>query len=300
MAIRHRLDRHSCHYFSFRPEGQEGVILCPFVTRFAPSPTGYLHIGHVASAIFARRIAGLAGRYLVRIEDIDATRCRPEYAVAILEDLAWLGLQSDAPPLYQSLNMPRYRNALEKLKSRKLVYPCTCTRQEVAQAAKGLDPDGSPLYQGRCQIKGCNPDRAPQWRLDMKRALDEIGDIPGWVERNEGSVASVADLFGDIVIARRYSGVSYHLCVTCDDADQGITCVTRGADLRAATSVQRVLQHLLSFPEPIYAHHPLAYDNAGRKLSKSHAAKAIRDLRRSGFQAAEIIEMGEAWLHSTG
>lgn len=300
MAFRHRLDRHSSHYFSFRPKGQGGRIFSHFVTRFAPSPTGYLHIGHVASALFARQMAGSAGRYFVRIEDIDATRCRAEYMASLFEDLTWLGLSSEAPPLHQSRNMPRYQAALRVLKSRHFLYPCTCTRQEVAQRACGQDPDGSPLYDGHCKMRGCNPDRPPLWRLDMARALGVIGHMPGWQELGEGYVAGAAASYGDVVLARRDNGASYHLCVTCDDADQNVTCVTRGADLRAATSVHRVLQKLLSFPEPVYAHHPLAFDEMGRKLSKSTHAPAIRDMRRNGVQATDIIKMGEAVLHSTG
>lgn len=254
----------------------------------------------MASALFARRKAGQAGRYLVRIEDIDASKCRAEYAASIFEDLTWLGLSSDAPPFYQSRNMPRYQAALCVLKSRHLIYPCTCTRQEVAQKAFGRDSDGSPLYNGHCRMRGCNLDRPPLWRLNMARALDVICHMPGWQKVGEGYVSGAAASYGDVILARRDNGVSYHLCVTCDDADQNVTCVTRGADLRSATSVYRVLQQLLSFPEPVYAHHPLTFDEMGRKLSKSTHAPAIREIRRDRAHIADIIAMGEAVLHSTG
>lgn len=257
------------------------------LTRFAPSPTGYLHLGHVISALHARDHAGPDG-YRVRIEDIDPVRCLPLYTQALLDDLAWLGLLPPAPIRRQSEHFPSYHLVLTRLKERRLLYPCGCTRQEVADASHGYAPDGSRIYPGTCRNHGPPEGRPLVWRLDMGRALAEIGGEPGWVETGKGWISSEAAAFGDVVLARRDTGVSYHLCVTHDDALESVDLVTRGMDLFPVTSVHRVLQLLLGYPEPVYAHHPLILGADGRKLSKRTGAEAIRGLRLQGLSAREV------------
>ncbi len=264
------------------------------VTRFAPSPTGLLHLGHAAAALFAWRAArDSGGRFLLRIEDIDPGRCRPEYADAIRHDLAWLGLHWDGPVRMQSRHLPDYAAALGRLHAMGLLYPCFCTRaataREVADAGHAPHgPDGTPVYPGTCRGLSAaeRADRlaagAPHaHRLDMAGATRRAGPLD-WHESGEGRVACQPEAFGDVVLARKDVPASYHLCVTHDDALQGVTLVTRGADLRPATSVHRLLQALLGWPEPAYAHHPLLLDAAGRRLSKRDGAPSLRALREAG------------------
>lgn len=257
------------------------------ITRFAPSPTGYLHLGHVISALHARDHAGPGG-YRVRIEDIDPVRCLPLYTQALLEDLEWLGLMSPYPIRRQSEHFPSYHASLGLLRERGLLYPCGCTRQEVADASHGYAPDGSRIYPGTCREHGPPAGRPLVWRLHMDRALAEIGGEPGWAETGGDRIRSQAGSFGDVILARRDTGVSYHLCVTHDDALEGIDLVTRGMDLFPATSVHRVLQKLLGCPEPVYAHHPLVLGTDGRKLSKRTGAESIRGLRAQGLSARNV------------
>ncbi len=270
------------------------------VTRFAPSPTGYLHLGHAHSAIFAWRAACEgAGRFLLRIEDIDPTRCRPEYAEAIQEDLAWLGLSWDGPVRVQSRHLPEYRAVLEALSARALLYPCFCTRADIAReiaasAAAPHGPDG-PLYPGTCRrlppeerarrIAGGEPHAL---RLDMAAALAAASPGLSFEERGEGRLICEPAQFGDAVLARKDTPASYHLCVTYDDAHQGVTLVTRGLDLKPATHLHRLLQALMGWPEPRYAHHPLLTDAAGRRLAKRDRAATLRELRAAGHSPAQI------------
>lgn len=262
----------------------------PATTRFAPSPTGFLHLGHVVSGLYSRIMAGEGGRFLIRIEDIDTTRCTPELTTALREDLDWLGLSSDAPVRQQSRHLSEYQSVLETLRERRLLYPCFCTRREIAEAATQAAPDGSVVYPGTCRHGAVHEAREPVWRLDMGRALDVLQEVPGWQELGHGRIAGQAGTFGDIVLARRDTGVSYHLCVTCDDALQGVTTVTRGRDLYEATSVQRVLQDLMGWPEPVYAHHALIMGADGQKLSKRDGAEGVRVLRQKGWTARQVLE----------
>jgi glutamyl-Q tRNA(Asp) synthetase len=264
------------------------------VTRFAPSPTGYLHLGHAYAAFVA---ADMGERFLVRIEDIDETRSRPEFEAAILEDLRWLGLAFEEPVLRQSERHAAYRTALEALKVRGLLYPCFCTRKEIAEeiARAGEAPHGpdGPLYPGTCRALS-DGERARRiaagephaLRLDAAKA-EAITGAMSFEERGE-IVAVEPLLFGDAVLARKGLAASYHLAVVIDDAHQGVTLVTRGCDLFAASHVQRLLQTLLSFPAPAYFHHSLVLDENGRKFSKRDRAQSLRALREAGVSPQEI------------
>ncbi|WP_035447184.1 tRNA glutamyl-Q(34) synthetase GluQRS [Asaia prunellae] len=267
-----------------------------FCTRFAPSPTGFLHLGHVASACHARDRAGETGRFLIRIEDIDPQRCLPRFEQSLRDDLAWLGFVSDGEILRQSDHLPYYRGILDRLRCQGLLYACTCSRADVQVTAQGRAPDGSLVYGGSCRGRYHAPDQPHVWRLDMQAALRLLGGSPSWQESEGARIKGRAAEFGDVVLGRRDNGVSYHLCVTCDDARQGVTLVTRGADLFEATSVHRVLQDLLGFPEPRYAHHPLIMDEAGRKLSKRDGAESLRALRAKGLSAPELIALARQVL----
>jgi glutamyl-Q tRNA(Asp) synthetase len=274
------------------------------VTRFAPSPTGYLHLGHAHAALFAwRRAREAGGRFLLRLEDIDAARCRPAFAGAILKDLAWLGLDWDAEVRVQSHHLPEYRGALDRLTERGLLYPCFCTRaaiaREVAAAASAPHaPDGTPLYPGTCRRLSA-AERAARLesgapyalRLDMARALAAVGEGLGYLERDEGWTECRPGRFGDAVLGRKDAPASYHLCVTHDDALQGVTLVTRGSDLRPATDLHRLIQALMDWPAPTYAHHQLLTDAEGRRLSKRDGALAVRALREAGRSPAAVRAM---------
>ena len=269
------------------------------VTRFAPSPTGLLHLGHAHSALFAWRAARQAGgRFLLRIEDIDRGRCRPEFESAILEDLAWLGLSWDEPVRRQSEHLDDYRAALDRLAERGLVYPCFCTRKEIrAEIARaGRAPHGpeGPLYPGLCRGLPADEGRsriaggeAHALRLDLARALESVGDL-AWEDLGEGFIEATPEILGDVVLARKDVPTSYHLAVTWDDALQGVTLVTRGADLLPATHVHRLLQALLGLPTPTWHHHALIEDESGKRLAKRHDALSIRALRAAGRSPAEV------------
>ncbi|HJS32121.1 MAG TPA: tRNA glutamyl-Q(34) synthetase GluQRS [Alphaproteobacteria bacterium] len=272
------------------------------VTRFAPSPTGFLHLGHAYSALFAWRAARSAGgRFLLRIEDIDAARCRPEYAAAIEEDLAWLGLDWEQPVRRQSEHMDEYRGAIDRLTAAKLLYPCFCTRAEIrAEIARAAEaphgPDG-PIYPGTCRrltfedrtrrIAGGAPYAL---RLDVAQAQASAGPLR-WRDRARGETAAVPDIFGDVVLARKDTPASYHLAVALDDHVQGVTLVTRGEDLFAATHVHRLLQALLGLATPEYHHHRLIAGADGERLAKRHDAPTLRALREAGRSPAEIRAM---------
>ncbi|HET8996003.1 MAG TPA: tRNA glutamyl-Q(34) synthetase GluQRS [Acetobacteraceae bacterium] len=276
------------------------------VTRFAPSPTGYLHLGHAYAALFAwRRARDAGGAFLLRLEDIDPGRCRPEFAAAILEDLAWLGLDWDGPVRVQSAHLHEYRAALDGLLARRLVYPCFCTRadiqREIAHSTSAPHaPDGSPLYPGTCRTLP-DGERAARiaagerfaLRLDMTRALAAV-QLPLWFEElGEGRIACRPERFGDVVLARKDAPASYHLCVTHDDAVQGVTLVTRAEDLKPATGLHRLLQALMGWPAPRYQHHGLLTDATGRRLAKRDRAATLRDLRAAGHTPAAVRAMAE-------
>ena len=269
------------------------------VTRFAPSPTGYLHLGHVRSALEGWRAAReTGGRFLLRIEDIDHTRCRPEYTDAIIEDLRWLGLDGDGPIRRQSEHFDDYRAALAKLEAMGLLYPCFCTRREIqAEIARaGGAPQGElgAPYPGTCRHLSA-AERAARLgsaadyalRLDVGAALARTGKLY-WHEHETRVEAEPAAL-GDVVLARKDMPTSYHLAVTADDALQGVTLVTRGVDLFTATHIHRLLQALLDLPTPSYRHHPLLTDASGRRLAKRDRALTIRAMRDAGRTPEEVL-----------
>jgi glutamyl-Q tRNA(Asp) synthetase len=278
----------------------------PPVFRFAPSPNGYLHLGHALSAfINADSAARTGGRLLLRIEDIDPSRCRPEYEAAIYEDLAWLGLTWEEPVRRQSAHLADYKAALDKLDAMGLVYPSFESRAEIEKlvadrdAAGGWprDPDGAPLYPGAGKAMPAD-ERTSRMagrelyalRLDMTEALKRAGDL-SWREGEESGVAADPAAWGDVVLARKETPTSYHLSVVVDDALQGITHVARGRDLYPSTSVHRLLQTLLGVGAPFYRHHRLILDSDGRKLAKSNRSTAIRELRAQGATPSDIRRM---------
>ena len=274
------------------------------VFRFAPSPNGYLHLGHAYSALFTWEAAAeLGGTALLRIEDIDPARCRPEFEAAIYEDLAWLGLAWPVPVLRQSERFAVYAEAVEALRKAALVYPCFCSRAEVAAGARGTDPDGAPVYAGTCRHLSAGAAEArlasgepAQWRLRMNEAEEQIGDVLVIREchvddlffADERQRPAEPGRWGDVVLVRKDAPTSYHLSVVVDDAAQGITHVTRGMDLQAATDIHVLLQVLLGLPSPAYAHHGLLTDMADRKLSKSTGARGLRALREAGWTPEDV------------
>jgi glutamyl-Q tRNA(Asp) synthetase len=280
------------------------------VTRFAPSPTGYLHLGHAYSALFAVEAARAAGgRFLLRIEDIDAGRCRPEFEAAIAEDLAWLGLDWQRPVRRQSEHMADYQAALDRLQTAGLLYPCFCTRKQIQAeiAVAGGAPHGpdGPRYPGTCRrlTRAARERRvvageAFAIRLDVAAALRVAGDLT-WHDRDAGTVAADPAPFGDVVLARKDTPTSYHLAVTVDDALQGVTLVTRGTDLFASTHVHRLLQALLDLPVPDYHHHGLLLDAAGKRFAKRDRAVTLRALREAGHAPDDVRAMALARATAT-
>ena len=278
-----------------------------FVTRFAPSPTGYLHRGHAFSALTAFEAARAAqGRFLLRIEDIDRTRCRPEYEAAALEDLAWLGLQWERPVRRQSDHMADYGAALRDLSERGLTYRCFRTRREVADAIESAPHGAMEAFRGEAlppaeEARRVQAGDPYAWRLSLsaaERALGGFGDL-SFVEEGEGPggehgpVAARPEIGGDVVLARKDVGVAYHLAVVTDDALQGVTHVIRGQDLFEAAHVQRLLQALLALPTPVYRHHRLLAGADGKRFAKRDGAQTLRSLRGSGMTAAGLRrEMG--------
>ena len=281
----------------------------PPVFRFAPSPNGYLHLGHAYSALLNFDLARQrGGRFLLRIEDIDTVRCRPEFEAAIYQDLGWLGITWEQPVRRQSEHLAAYRDAVEKLSAQGLIFPAFESRAEIARlvaqeetkAPWPRDPDGTLLYPGiakslssdeRARLLGSGMPYA--LRLDMEAARAVTGDL-GWSEQGEGpdgetgAVAARPQAWGDVIMARKETPTSYHLSVVIDDALQGVSEVVRGRDLFWSTSVHRLLQRLLGLPEPAYRHHRLILDGGGRKLSKSTQATALRELRVGGASPADI------------
>jgi len=272
------------------------------VTRFAPSPTGYLHLGHAHSALLAwRRAREAGGRFLVRLEDIDAARCRAEFADAALADLAWLGVDWDGAVRRQSAHFTDYRRALDRLEGLGLIYPCFCTRAaiqaEIARAGSAPHGPEGPLYPGTCRGRGPDERRrriaageAFALRLDVRRALAAIGELD-WVDEQAGQIRANPASHGDVVLARKEMPTSYHLAVTVDDALQGVTLVTRGEDLFTATHIHRLLQALLGLPVPQYHHHKLLTDASGRRYAKRDRALTLRALREAGRTPAEVRAM---------
>ncbi len=275
------------------------------VFRFAPSPTGYLHLGHAYSALLDRELCRAAGgRFLLRIEDTDITRCRPEFEAAIYADLRWLGIDWEEPVRRQSEHFPEYARALERLRGMGLTYPSFMSRAEIAAATANpawpRDPDGSPLHPGT--DRGLSADEAAAriaagalWaeRLKMDEAVARVGAL-SWIEEGFGerqTIAADPSAWGDVVIARKETPTSYHLSVVVDDALQGVTHVVRGRDLYPATTIHVLLQTLLGLASPVYHHHRLILDAAGRKLSKSDGSVAIRALRAVGKSPAEVRRM---------
>ena len=283
--------------------------MTPPVFRFAPSPNGYLHLGHAYSALLNFDLARRAGgRFLLRIEDIDETRCRPEFEAAIYEDLAWLGITWETPVRRQSQHFSSYRVAVERLVAEGLIYPSFESRAEIVrlvaqretEAPSPRDPDGAPLYPGAA--KSLSADARTRLigqgvpyalRLDMAAACARVKDL-GWTETGEGpegetgAVTARPEAWGDVILARKETPTSYHLSVVIDDALQGVTDVVRGRDLFWSTSAHRLLQQLLGFPKPAYRHHPLVLDAAAQKLSKSTSATGLRELRSQGATPADI------------
>jgi glutamyl-Q tRNA(Asp) synthetase len=274
------------------------------VTRFAPSPTGLLHLGHAYSALVAWRAAREAGgRFLLRLEDIDRTRCRPEFAAAILEDLTWLGLDWDGPARVQSEHFADYEAALDRLDAAGLIYPCFCTRAaiaaEIARAGTAPHGDHGSLYPGTCRalateerLRRIMSGESFALRLDVAKALAQRAPLK-WEEEGHGTITAEPQRLGDVVLARKDVPTSYHLAVTVDDALQGVTLVTRGADLFAATHIHRLLQALLELPTPRYRHHALLTDPSGRRYAKRDKALTLRALREAGRTPAEVRAMAE-------
>lgn len=276
-------------------------------TRFAPSPTGGLHLGHAYSALLAHAAArDSGGRFLLRIEDIDAGRCRPEYTAQIIDELTWLGIDPDGPVRHQSQRIPEYRRTLAGLTARGLTYPCFCTRRDIADEIARMQsapqgPEG-PLYPGTCRMLDDRTRSARlaagelhALRLDVTACLRDLAAPPdSFLETGHGPagetglIALQPGLLGDIVLGRRDVGVSYHLAVVIDDHDQGVTLVTRGEDLFAATHVHRLLQAVLGFDAPRYRHHPLIRDASGRRLAKRDQAQTLAALRASGVSPVAV------------
>jgi glutamyl-Q tRNA(Asp) synthetase len=275
------------------------------ILRFAPSPNGRLHLGHAFSALFtARAAAALGGTMRLRVEDIDPARSKPEFDAGLIDDLHWLGLSWPEPVLRQSTRLPAYAAAATRLRERGLLYPCFCTRKEVAARATGTDPDGAPLYPGMCRAltpgdvasRRARGDR-PQWRLAMSAAIAAAGPLMIWEAPAAGIDAGWDQLarrpaepgrWGDVVLVRKDTPTSYHLSVVVDDAFEAVTHVTRGLDLKSATDLHVLLQRLLDLPSPHYCHHALILDAARQKLAKSRGSTSLRDRREAGQTSADI------------
>ena len=262
------------------------------VTRFAPSPSGRLHLGHAYSAALGHSLArGAGGKFRLRIEDLDQTRCRPEFVDGIFEDLRWLGIDWAEPVLVQSQRSSLYRAALEDLQSRGLAYACFCTRADVAQSLTAPHGDAGTSYPGTCRELPDDPQRRAStphsWRLNADRALELTG-LPNWTEVDGRKFSCSTPDLGDAILARKDAPASYHLSCVVDDAESGVTMVVRGADLRASTPVQRLLQTLLGLPEPTYCHHPLLTHTDGRRLAKRDLAPTLASMREAGVDGASL------------
>ncbi len=271
------------------------------VLRFAPSPNGLLHLGHAYSALFTSVWAeALGGRFLIRIEDTDLTRSKPEFTEAIFADLAWLGLSWEEPVLRQSTRFPLYAAAADRLKARDLLYPCFCSRTELAASSTGTDPDGAPLYPGTCRHLSAADvkqrfaeGREANWRLKTDEAMALTGlltySVAGPTPADRPQIRYARpERWGDVVLQRKGTPTSYHLSVVIDDDAQGVTHVTRGRDMEPSTDIHVLLQMLLGLSSPLYTFHKLILDAEGKKLSKSKGSTSLRSLREAGRTAAEI------------
>ncbi len=277
------------------------------VERFAPSPTGLLHLGHAYSAWLGwRRAKDAGGKFLLRMEDLDASRVRPDYVEAISRDLAWLGLDWEEPVLFQSQRSAAYREALERLSRMDLVYPCTCTRRDIAEAASAPHGIDGQVYPGTCRDKAMAASGDAALRLNMARAIETLGGVAaiealtfdetglgqdGETGHHSLSAYLLLSRAGDIVLSRRDGAIAYHLAVVVDDAHQGISHVTRGQDLFEMTMIHRLLQALLDLPTPIYHHHRLVTDAAGKRLAKRDDARAIATYRDAGLTPADVLAL---------
>lgn len=292
----------------------------PIVTRFAPSPTGHLHLGHAYSAWLNMTFAtSQGGRFLLRIEDIDSGRCRPEYTPAILEDLTWLGLRWEDPVRLQSQHMHEYQAALDRLDAKDLLYPCFCTRKEIRESIREknsfiplrdlVDPDleahsnEGPVYPGTCRhltpearAKRHQAGTPFALRLNMARALEQVGTAPlVWTDLQAGEQTASADILlhilGDAVLARKDIATSYHMAVVVDDHHQNISHVIRGQDLFLATHLHRLLQHLLDYPTPLYHHHELLTDDKGWRFAKRDNSKSLHQMREEGLNPQDLLKL---------
>ena len=273
------------------------------IARFAPSPTGPLHLGHAYAAVFAYELAmEKGGRFLLRFEDIDVTRVRNQYYLAIERDLAWLGIHWDGTPIRQKDRLSAYTVSLQKLKSLHVVYPCFCTRREIQQELKYMinaphGSEGETIYPGTCRdltpterAERIGQGQAHCWRLDARRAIDLTGPLV-FEDQIKGRLAVDPLLLGDVVLARKDIATSYHLAVVTDDHFQGVTDVTRGEDLLSSTHVHRILQSLLGLAVPVYHHHRLIVDEAGKRLAKRDDAVSLATLRDQGKKREDILAM---------
>ena len=272
-----------------------GMLPMSITTRFAPSPTGLLHLGHASVALDAwQRARAVGGRFLLRIEDIDAGRCRPAFAEAALDDLRWLGLDWDGPVRVQTEHEGDYLAALARLRGTGVLYPCFCSRADVLRSATAPHGPEGVVYAGTCRALSASQraDRIAAgephaWRLDTGLALQRAGPL-SFSEEGRGRLPCDPAAHGDVVLARRDAPSSYHLCATHDDAVQGVSLVTRGADLLAATSIHRLLQALMGWPEPRYAHRKLLTGPDGRRLSKRDAAQSLQTMRAAGMTPQQV------------
>jgi len=258
------------------------------ITRFAPSPTGRLHLGHAYSAVLGR---DRGEKFRLRIEDLDPTRCQPEYVDGIYEDLRWLGVDWDGKVLVQSERAAEYQAALERLRERGLVYPCFCTRADIAAALEAPHGPAGAHYPGTCRGLADDPERRAaqphSWRLDAAKALDLAG-LPSWTEHDGREFASACEDFDDAILARKDAPAAYHLACVVDDAVSGVTLVVRAADLRSSTPIQRLLQALLDLPEPKCLHHPLVTHADGRRLAKRDLAPTLAAMREDGVDGRAL------------
>ena len=263
------------------------------VTRFAPSPSGRLHLGHAYSAAIghARAREG-GGKFRLRIEDLDQTRCRAEFVDGIFEDLLWLGIEWDEPVLVQSERTAAYEAALDDLRGRGLAYACFCTRADIAQSLTAPHGDAATSYPGTCRGVPDDPGRRAStphcWRLNSAKAL-ELVHLPNWTEADGKKFVAKASDIGDAILARKDAPASYHLSCVVDDAASGVTMVVRGADLRPSTPIQRLLQQLLGLPEPTYLHHPLVTHEDGRRLAKRDLAPTLAAMRENGIDGPGLV-----------
>ena len=276
------------------------------VTRFAPSPTGRLHVGHGWSALMAHDLArGSGGGFHLRIEDIDGARSRPEHVAGIREDLAWLGLGWDGPAVFQSQRLAAYAAALDRLKAMGLAYPCFCTRADIAASASAPHGPEGAIYPGTCRhvpddVRADRIAREPHaWRIDMARAVAMAGPLT-WEDVDRGPIPANPLAAGDVVLARKDAPTSYHLAATLDDAAMGVTLVLRGRDLLAATDIHRLLQALLDLPTPVYRHHGLLVGPDGKRLAKRTGGIQLAELRASGVDPASLRDDLRAGVFPAG